>query len=122
VQSFKKTQKEVKDAVNAYLDLKVRYGLTVDHSDHKFWRNRMLVTVDTWNTLNNHSNPTHILEFMPEKLVKITFWHKFAGHFEYYIQLNYWLADYLDYLEQICNEPREGLWKRFMPNQENMNV
>jgi len=122
VQSFKKTQKKVEDAVNTYLDLKVRYGLTVDHGGHKFWRNRMLVSVDFWNIIINHSNPTQILKFIPEKLVKITFWHKFTEHFEYYVQLSDWHSNYLNYLEQICNEPLEGSLKKIHANLENTNI
>ncbi len=112
MQSFEKTQKEVKDAVNEYLDLKVRYGLTEDQSGKKFWRNRMLVNVDTWSKINERSDPNYTLKYMPEKFVSNPLQYRFTRYSEHYSKYMKWTLDYLAYLREICNEPEEGIAER----------
>ena len=112
MQSFKKTQKKVEDAVNTYLDLKVRYLLTVDQRGQKFWRNRMLVHVDTWAKINERSDPKYTLKYMPEKLVRNPLRYRFTKYSEHYSKYMDWMLDYLAYLREICKEPEEGIIER----------
>ena len=112
MQSFEKTQKEVEDAVNAYLDLKVKHLLTVDQRGKKFWRNRMLVHIDTWAKINERSDPNYTLKYMPEKFVMNPLRHRFTRYSEHYSKYMKWLLDYFAYLHEICNEPEEGIVER----------
>jgi len=112
VQNFNKAQKKIERRINAFLDVKAKYWLTVDQNDQKFWRNRMLVHVDTWNKINESSDPKYTLKYMPEKLVKNPLHYKYYTQSEHYSKYTTWILDYLAYLCEICKEPEEGIADR----------
>jgi len=112
VQNFNEAQKKIERRINEFLDLKAKYWLTVDQNDQKFWRNRMLVHVDTWTKINERSDPKYTLQYMPEKLVRNPLHYRFTRQSEHYSKYTTWILDYWAYLLEICKESEEGIAER----------
>ena len=112
--NFNETQKAIKREINAYLDFKVKFKLTVDQHDQKFWRNRMLVPIDIWDNLHKKSDPMHILKYMPEKFVINPLQFRSRKHPEDYAKYMAWIVDYLFYLKDICKMPEKEFYEKFI--------
>lgn len=112
MRNFNEAEKKIERRVNELLDLKAKYLLTVDQNDQKFWRNRMLVHVDTWTKIIESSDPKYTLKYMPEKLVRNPLHYRFYRQSEHYSKYTTWMLDYLAYLREICEEPTEVIAER----------
>lgn len=72
----------------------------------------MLVHIDTWNRINEKSDPRYTLKYMPEKLMRNPLHNRFTKFSEHYSEYMRWMLDYLKYLQDICKEPKEGIIER----------
>lgn len=111
---FEEGKKIITEMVELYLEFRKNSKVTENKHNQKFWRDKMLVDIRTWDEIQGKSKLTEILKYMPVKVERDPLGLRLRFKFQEVYRAEYedWLWDYLHYLIDICKEPKEGLWDK----------
>ena len=116
MRKFDDVIKDIKERADKYLIFKAKMGLTHDNHGLKYWRNKRLVDIESWEFARINYKFKELIKYMPEKFVDDPLNIRNYLDGRYFVDYDEWLWDYGDYLITHCGESdADDLWDKIAP-------